>query len=75
MPRYTFTAPPARPVTVDLRDDKAAWKEIVEYAGEMLRDIDGKLPNNTDWQITVTNDSDEAVAEININARRYTASG
>jgi hypothetical protein len=47
MPRYTFTASPDRfPVTVDLRDDNAAWKEIVEYAGEMLRDIDGKLPGD-----------------------------
>jgi hypothetical protein len=53
MPRY-FTAPPERfPVTLDLRDDNAAWKEVVEYAGEMLREIDGQLPNNTDWQLTV----------------------
>ena len=50
-------APPAAfPVTVDLRDDKAAWKEAVEYAGEVLRDIDGELPSNTDWVTSVKND-------------------
>ena len=72
MPRYTFTAPPERfPVTLDLRDDSAAWKEVVEYAGEMLREIDGQLPNNTDWQLTVTNDGGQPVATVRIQAQRH----
>jgi hypothetical protein len=76
MPRYTFTAPRDRfPITVDLGDDKAAWKEIIEYTGEMLRDIDGKLPSSTDWKISVTNDLGQRVATVRVQAERHLASG
>ena len=72
MPRYTFTAPPGRfPITIDLGDDDAAWKEVIVFAGEMLRDIDGKLPSNTDWKISVTNEGGEPVATLRIQAQRH----
>jgi hypothetical protein len=75
VPRYTFTAPPDRfPITVDLRDNRAAWKEMVEYTGEMLRDIDGELPSNTDWEISVANEGGQPVTTIRIQAQRYSPS-
>ena len=73
MPSYTFTAPTdACPITVDLRNNDTAWAEAVKFCGEMLRDIDGDLPSRTDWQITVTSETGQQVAAIEIIARRFT---
>jgi hypothetical protein len=73
MPCYTFIAPAGQsPITVELRDNDTAWAEAVRFCGEMLRDIDGDLPSRTDWQITVTSETGQLVAEIEIGARRYT---
>jgi hypothetical protein len=72
MPRYTFTAPDHQfSSTVDLRDDDAAWAEAILFTAQMLREVDGKLPSHTDWQISVTNEGDQPVAMIRIQAQRY----
>jgi hypothetical protein len=71
MPRYTFTAPTGRaPITIELRDNDAAWAEAITFCGEMLRDLDGSLPSQTNWQMVVTNAKGEPVAEIDVRARR-----
>jgi hypothetical protein len=64
--------PPAgfsRPI--DLRDDDAAWAEAIKFTGETLREVDGSLPSQTDWQISVANRGGELVATIRIQAQRY----
>jgi hypothetical protein len=72
VPRYTFIAPTNRaPVTIELLNNDAAWGEAVTFCGEMLRDLDGRLPSHTNWQIVVTNAAGELVAEIDLSARRY----
>ena len=55
MPRYFFNIR-YEPDTIDedgeeLPDDKTAWKEATVIAGEMFRDIDGKLQPGQEWSL------------------------
>lgn len=60
MPRYFFNVRHERS-NVDtegeeLRDKHAAWHEATIIAGELLRDIDGKLKPGKDLQLEVTDE-------------------
>jgi hypothetical protein len=72
MGQYLFTLPgDAEPLSVILADSSAAWDEAVRVCGEMLRDMDGALPSNTDWHVKVTDGAGFPIATIRVLARRH----
>jgi hypothetical protein len=58
MPRYYFDVdglPPAMDaVEEDLRDDEHAWREATVFAGQMFKDVDGRLEPGQDWRLIVS---------------------
>ena len=59
MPRYHFNVsvngePDGPNAGVEFRDVGAARNEAIAACGEMLRDLDGDLPVNSEWQMDVT---------------------
>lgn len=57
MPRYFFevSGPKsyAHSVSVQLLDDHAAWSMAVTSTGELIKDLDGKMPDKADIIATV----------------------
>jgi hypothetical protein len=71
MPLYKFHTPASLDTEgVVLASDDAAWSQVVTYVGELLREVDGDLPDRTEWKITVWDES-RKVAEIEIGARKF----
>jgi hypothetical protein len=76
MPRYTFIVEgDAHSTTVDFHDDNDAWTEAIYLAGEILRDIKGTPSSDTQWRIDVTNESDQPVATVQVQAQRHQPGG
>jgi hypothetical protein len=38
----------------ELPDRHTAWREAIRYAGEVIRDLDGRLEPATEWRLDVT---------------------
>jgi hypothetical protein len=57
-------------IPVELEDDDVAWGEAIVLCGEMLRDVDGKMPPKTTWDLTVC-EGTRTVASITLMATRY----
>ncbi|MET3972454.1 hypothetical protein ACVWXN_000172 [Bradyrhizobium sp. i1.4.4] len=64
MPRYFFKVLNLDPTTdvqsEDLPDDEAAWREATVYAGQLFKDIDGKLRPGKEWGVEVTDEAGKA---------------
>jgi hypothetical protein len=72
MQRYTFTFSGDRdPSFAYLETDAEAWSEAVQFLGVMLHDINGELPNRTDWRIDVTGENGSAVATLHFSGQRF----
>lgn len=70
MPSYSFTVPlSVEEVDFELKDDDEAWSQAVTYIGELLRDIDGGLPHQTEWRLLVR-EGKRPVADIEVRARK-----
>jgi hypothetical protein len=65
MPRFFFNIQGEGPdgVGVDLPDRLAARGEAIRTAGEILREIDGRL-RETEWKMVVEDENGEAVLEL-----------
>jgi hypothetical protein len=71
MPVYRFHGPfGPDPEPVELPDEDAAWSEAVTLCGALLRDVDGKLDNDTNWSLQVHDSSGGVIIEIGVRARR-----
>ena len=51
----------------ELADRPAAWAEATAAAGEMIRDLDGKLKPGQDWRLEVTDENKNPVYVINVS--------
>lgn len=70
MPKYSFKIPlSVEAVEFDLASDDEAWSQAVTYMGELLKDVDGGLPERTRWQLSVC-EGLRTVAEIEVHARK-----
>lgn len=47
-------------VGVDLPSLKAAWEEATSTCANMIQDIDGALPEGTDWKVEVHDENGPA---------------
>lgn len=74
MPRYFFHITHER-TEIDregeeLPDKHAAWKEATVMAGQILQDIDGKLAPGRDWRMEVTDEVENTLYILHIQAEK-----
>jgi uncharacterized protein DUF6894 len=50
---------------INLPDVEAAWHEATVHAGQMLKDLDGKLNSNTEWSVEIR-ENGESIRAIRI---------
>jgi uncharacterized protein DUF6894 len=50
-------------------DRHAAWSEATRYAGEVIRDIDGRLQPDVEWRLDVTDEKGWALYRIVVSAK------
>ncbi|APG09676.1 hypothetical protein BKD09_15160 [Bradyrhizobium japonicum] len=74
MPRYFFHIIHERTeiddVGEELRDKHAAWKEATVTARQMLQGIDGKLKPGRDWRMEVTDEFQNTIYVLHIQAEK-----
>jgi hypothetical protein len=81
MPRYFFDviqnghAGLADEDGIELPDDDAAWAEATGSCGQMIRDLDGALPTNSEWRMDVANADGSVVFRLHFRAERPVSTG
>ncbi|MHB0784446.1 DUF6894 family protein [Bradyrhizobium sp. 5.13L] len=74
MPKYFFHVHSAKPshdeVGEDLPDDETAWRAATRFAGEVMRDINGKFRPGQDWSLEVMNEARKPIYFITIGSRK-----
>jgi hypothetical protein len=75
MPRYFFHVYhegfQVDRVGEELPDERAAWKEAIATAGQILQDIDGELLLRSEpWRLEVTDEFATPLFELKITAKR-----
>jgi len=74
VPRYHFNIFHDRvywdDVGEELPDQDAAWVEATRTAGEMIKNLDGKLKPGRDWRMEVTDEFQNPLWEIRVNAEK-----
>lgn len=77
MPRFFFTVqntstPTLAPDTEGevLPDNEAAWKEATMIAGELFKDLDGKLRPDQGWGLEVTDEGHKPLFHIQITTKK-----
>jgi hypothetical protein len=75
MPRYFFHI---RHMTLDsdivgeeLADPRAAWKEAIVTAGQMLQDLGERLRPENDWSMEVTDESANALYSVRVSTMHH----
>ena len=74
MPRYFFHVSGISlfndTVGAELKDDHEAWSVAVASCGEILTDIKGKMPNQSEVRVTVKNGDERVVAVVRFTGER-----
>ncbi|MET4719344.1 hypothetical protein ABIF63_003450 [Bradyrhizobium japonicum] len=74
MPKYFFHITHGHTeiddVGEELPDKHAAWKEATITAGQMLQDMDGKLRPGHDWRMEVTDEFQNTLYALHIQAEK-----
>jgi hypothetical protein len=74
MPRYFFNTYGARENPDEdgeiLPDDEVAWKEATIIAGEIFKDMDGKLRPGQEWKLEVLSEDRKPLYMIQINSKK-----
>ncbi|TYL83895.1 hypothetical protein FXB40_45680 [Bradyrhizobium rifense] len=74
MPRYFFHITHDRTEIdregAELPDKHAAWKEATVTAGQILQGIDGELVPGRDWRMEVTDEFQNTLYVLHIQAER-----
>ena len=52
----------------EFSDHNAAWKEMTGVCGAMIADVSRKLPENTEWQMELLDESRQPVLRIRLVA-------
>lgn len=53
-----------------IASDDAAWQEAKEYAGELFKDVGGKLRPGGEWRLTVTDAVRKPLYIIHIKSKK-----
>lgn len=74
MPRYFFDvyniSPSVDHIGQELPNDEAAWREATVFAGELFKDVDGKMRPGQAWELRVADGSRSPLFHIQINTQR-----
>jgi hypothetical protein len=74
MPRFFFNVRGAKGFPdaegVEFADASAACGEAVTLAGEILRDVNGKMSEGGDWQLDVTDAAGKRVGSLSFSVTR-----
>jgi hypothetical protein len=74
MPRFFFNARDGKGFRdaegVEFADASAACGEAVTLAGEILRDVNGKMSEGGDWQLDVTDAAGNRVGSLRFSVTR-----
>lgn len=74
MPRYFFNVHSAKPsiddVGEELTDDEAAWREATIFAGEILKEVDGRFRPGQEWSLEVANRDRRPIYVISIGSTK-----
>jgi hypothetical protein len=74
MPRYYFNVHNVTPSVddegVELQDDEVAWRQATTTAGELFKDIDGKLRPNQEWSLEVADERRKPIYVIRISTQK-----
>ena len=74
MPKYFFNVenipPTMDPVGEELANDEAAWREATIVAGEIFRDVDGRLRPHQEWSLEVTNEAGKPLFLIQVRTKK-----
>ena len=74
MPRYLFNTFDGRHFVdsqgEELPDKYAAWAEATRTAGEILRDLDGRLEVGSTWRLEVTDELRNPLFVIHVHAEK-----
>jgi hypothetical protein len=73
MARYFFNVRDIEP-SIDydgeeLPDDEAAWHEATRFAGDLIKDIDGKFRPGQSWSLEVTDETRRPIFRIQIQSQ------
>jgi hypothetical protein len=75
MPVYYFVIQPDQfptdPDPVELPDDRAAWKEAVRSAGEIIKDLDGSFEVGSEWSLQIQDAEHKPLSTIKIIAETH----
>lgn len=75
MPRYFFqvsgTVSHMDREGRELDDFQTAWSLAVSSTGELLRDIDGKLPNHAEIRTTVTDEEGVVLISLRFTGEKF----
>jgi hypothetical protein len=69
MPMYFFTVhniPPSDPIPEELPNDEEAWQKATVFAGEIFKDVDGRLRPDSEWSLEVADESRNPLFMIHI---------
>jgi hypothetical protein len=53
----------------EFADGHAAWSEATRYAGEIIRDVDGRLQPDTEWRLDVTDQQGQPLYRIVVSTK------
>ncbi|WFU21066.1 hypothetical protein QA649_23385 [Bradyrhizobium sp. CB1717] len=74
MPKYYFNVRDLEPSTdefgEELPDNEAAWKQATGFAGEVLKDMDGRFRPGQEWAVEVTDEQKRMLYRIEISSRK-----
>jgi hypothetical protein len=74
MPKYYFDVdglpPDMDSVGDELKNDDVAWEEATQYAGQLLKDVDGKLPPGQEWRLIVSDADRNQLFVIHVKSQK-----
>lgn len=74
MPKYFFNVqnipPTLDPVGEEFPNDEAAWREATMLAGEIFKDVDGRLKPDQEWSLEVTDRNQKPLFLIHIITKK-----
>ena len=74
MPWYFFHVrdiPPTQDaVGAELLDDEAAWRQVTTLAGEVFKDVDGRIRPDQEWGLEVTDQDGASLFQIDISTKK-----
>jgi hypothetical protein len=67
----TYRGDSGTPVSVELPDKRAAWKEAVAFCGQSMEDLDGDFGQDDEWLLSVSDERSLPLFEIRCVSKHF----